>query len=137
MSSDAVVVPVVAACIVQGERVLLCRRLVGEEPSTLGKWEFPGGVVHLGEKLEDAVKREILEELRFGVIARGIIHAQINAYDSGTDYLVIFFKCDLVSEVIHLADYIVWVRPQSIVEGAWDVLPGTVEAAKILLAGGL
>lgn len=132
MSSDAMVVPVVAACIVQGEKVLICRRLVGKEPSTLGKWEFPGGVVHLGEKLEDAVEREVLEELRFGVVTKEIIHVQINAYDSGTDYLVMFFRCSLVDEVVQLANYVVWVNPQSIVEGAWDVLPGTVEAAKRL-----
>ena len=31
-----------------------------------GKWEFPGGSVEFGEKLEDALQREILEE--FGAL---------------------------------------------------------------------
>ena len=39
--------------------VLLVRR--GREPAK-GKWSLPGGVVHLGEALEDAVRREIFEE---------------------------------------------------------------------------
>ena len=39
--------------------VLLARR--GKEPS-IGLWSVPGGAVHLGERLEDATKRELMEE---------------------------------------------------------------------------
>ena len=39
--------------------VLLIRR--NRQPSA-GKWSLPGGVVQLGEELEQALKREILEE---------------------------------------------------------------------------
>ena len=40
-------------------RVLLARR--GRAPS-LGEWSIPGGLVKVGEHLEDAVAREALEE---------------------------------------------------------------------------
>jgi ADP-ribose pyrophosphatase YjhB (NUDIX family) len=49
----------VGALIFGGDQVLLVRR--GSEPA-LGKWSLPGGLVELGETLESAVCREVLEE---------------------------------------------------------------------------
>ena len=40
-------------------KVLLAQR--GRAPAK-GKWSLPGGVVHVGEELEEALKREIREE---------------------------------------------------------------------------
>jgi ADP-ribose pyrophosphatase YjhB (NUDIX family) len=52
-------IPAVGAIVVKDGRVLLARR--GKEPS-YGLWSVPGGAVHLGERLEDATKRELREE---------------------------------------------------------------------------
>ena len=52
---------VVAGVCVQGESVLVCRRPPGRAHA--GKWEFPGGKVETGESLQDALVREIREEL--------------------------------------------------------------------------
>lgn len=49
----------VGAVILDGDRVLLVKR--GRPPSQ-GKWSIPGGLVHLGERIEDAVRREVEEE---------------------------------------------------------------------------
>jgi ADP-ribose pyrophosphatase YjhB (NUDIX family) len=49
----------VGAVVLDGERVLLVRR--GQEPLK-GEWSLPGGAVELGETLEAAVCREVLEE---------------------------------------------------------------------------
>jgi len=49
----------VGAVVLDGDRVLLVRR--GGQPSR-GRWSIPGGLVHLGERLEDAVVREVEEE---------------------------------------------------------------------------
>jgi 8-oxo-dGTP diphosphatase len=49
----------VGALIVDGDRIVLARR--GKEPSC-GEWSIPGGLVHLGETLQEAVAREALEE---------------------------------------------------------------------------
>ena len=49
----------VGAVILDGERVLLVRR--GNEPLK-GEWSLPGGGVEVGETLETAIAREVLEE---------------------------------------------------------------------------
>ncbi|RPI55226.1 MAG: NUDIX domain-containing protein, partial [Chloroflexi bacterium] len=49
----------VGAIILDARRILLVRR--GKEPSR-GLWTFPGGAVELGEPIELAVRREVLEE---------------------------------------------------------------------------
>ena len=49
----------VGAVVVEGGRVLLVRR--DTEPLR-GEWSVPGGMLELGEKLRDGVRREALEE---------------------------------------------------------------------------
>ena len=58
----------VGAVIVDGDRVLLVRR--GQEPLK-GEWSLPGGVLELGETLEQGICREVLEEtgLRVEVVS--------------------------------------------------------------------
>jgi len=62
------VIEVVAALIQDGEgRYLITRRRDGSHLA--GMWEFPGGKREPGEALEDAMRRELTEELSasFGV----------------------------------------------------------------------
>lgn len=53
------------AAIIHGGRVLAARRTT--PPSACGLWEFPGGKVEPGEDPDDAIVREILEELSCGI----------------------------------------------------------------------
>ena len=59
-----------AALILRGDTVLICQRRRGQ-PMEL-KWEFPGGKIEPGETAEQALARELEEELG--------IHAQIGAH---------------------------------------------------------
>ena len=59
----------VGAVVLDGERVLLARR--GRPPGQ-GKWSIPGGLVHLGERIEDAVVRELEEESGLHVRVLGL-----------------------------------------------------------------
>ena len=49
----------VGAVVLDGDRVLLVKR---GHPPLQGEWSLPGGTVELGETLEAAVAREVLEE---------------------------------------------------------------------------
>ena len=66
-------VPVVCALIVSGESVLAACRPEGKTNG--GLWEFPGGKVRAGESLEDALRREIREELAIAVVIREPLRA--------------------------------------------------------------
>ena len=52
---------VVAGLIAQDEKILLARRLLNK--SFAGYWEIPGGKVEENESDEDAIQRELSEEL--------------------------------------------------------------------------
>ena len=56
---------VVAAVIEENGKFLVARRLEGTHLA--GFWEFPGGKVHDGETHEEALAREIAEELSSGI----------------------------------------------------------------------
>jgi mutator protein MutT len=49
----------VGAVVLSGGKVLLVRR---RHPPLAGEWSLPGGAVELGETLEQALAREVLEE---------------------------------------------------------------------------
>lgn len=49
----------VGAVVLDGDRVLLVKR---GHPPLQGEWSLPGGTVELGETLEAALAREVLEE---------------------------------------------------------------------------
>lgn len=54
----------VGALVLKDGKILLVKR--ANEPGK-GRWSIPGGVVELGERLEDAVKREVKEETNLDV----------------------------------------------------------------------
>ncbi len=56
-------IEVVAAVIIKYGKVLCVQRPQNDKEYISFKWEFPGGKVELGENREDALLREIQEEL--------------------------------------------------------------------------
>lgn len=64
-------IPAVAGLVFSdSETVLLIQR---GNPPAKGKWSLPGGVVDLGEKPEEALKREINEECGIQIIIESIL----------------------------------------------------------------
>jgi ADP-ribose pyrophosphatase YjhB (NUDIX family) len=60
----------VGAVVFDGASVLLAQR--GQEPAK-GTWSLPGGAVELGEKVVDALKREIREEIGIEIEVGGLV----------------------------------------------------------------
>jgi ADP-ribose pyrophosphatase YjhB (NUDIX family) len=87
----------VGAVILDGERVLLARR--GRPPGQ-GKWSIPGGLVDLGERIEDALVREVEEEsgLRVRLLGLcGVIDRVLRERDAVSYHYVII---DYVAESV-------------------------------------
>ncbi len=89
----------VGAIIVDGSRVLLVRRAT--EPLK-GEWSVPGGMLELGEKLFDGVRREVLEETGLVVEPNEVLDAfdSIITDNQGRTqyhYVLIDYLCRLVS----------------------------------------
>ncbi len=87
-------IPVVAACIInEGYALLQSRKL---DKNYREFWNFPGGKVKTGETLEEALAREINEELGAIVLTSQLIHAQVNKFTHYTDsFLVLFYEVRL------------------------------------------
>lgn len=86
---------VVAAVIERDGRFLVGRRLKGTHLA--GYWEFPGGKMHEGEKAEDALRREIAEELNTGISKPREIFHTAHAYPEQIVELR-FYRGDLTGE---------------------------------------
>lgn len=96
--------------------VLLIRR--GQEPLK-GEWSLPGGAVELGETLEEAVCREVLEETGLVVEPAGIVQAfdRISRDAEGRvryHYVLVDFLCRVTGGSLACASDAVearWARP--------------------------
>ncbi len=68
--------------------VLACRRRIGSHLG--GKWEFPGGKIEAGESPEDALLRELREELAVDVLVGAPLAPVIWKYPMTTIRLLPF-----------------------------------------------
>ncbi|MDR3703765.1 MAG: (deoxy)nucleoside triphosphate pyrophosphohydrolase [Candidatus Sulfopaludibacter sp.] len=83
-------VQVVAAIIEREGRILICRRT--REQAHALKWEFPGGKVEPGESPDQALARELEEELGLRQTAGTEITRYEFCYPGKPPILLIFFR---------------------------------------------
>ena len=83
---------VAAALIKKGDQILLCQRKEDDNYALL--WEFPGGVVEVGEKPSSAIEREIKEELNLTIKAKGLI-SEFFDEDDNLKIRIFLFECEI------------------------------------------
>jgi 8-oxo-dGTP diphosphatase len=86
---------VVAAIIEREGKVLICQRKMDQSHAL--KWEFPGGKVETGETPEDALTRELEEELAIDHAAGREIQRYTFAYPGKQPIELIFFRVESFS----------------------------------------
>ncbi|WP_408933820.1 (deoxy)nucleoside triphosphate pyrophosphohydrolase [Corynebacterium marquesiae] len=93
---------VVGAVFHDGERILACRKKPGKPLE--GHWEFPGGKIEPGETPEQALEREIREELNLIAEVGQKVTTTTYEYDFATIELTTFY-CTLVDGRLRLTDH--------------------------------
>lgn len=101
---------VVVAFIVRGDEVLIGQRRP-EQPMAL-LWEFPGGKIEAGETPEQALARELSEELSIqAVIGRPVTRIRHNYRHGGAVDLRFFVVEEFSGEIVpRVHEQVRWVR---------------------------
>lgn len=94
-------IEVVAAIIREGDRIFATQRGYGDFKDW---WEFPGGKIEAGETPEEALKREIREELSTEISVDEFLCTV--EYDYPAFHLTMHcYLCSLLTEALHLNEH--------------------------------
>ena len=128
MSETKKTIRVVAAIITDGERILATQRGYG---AFKGMWEFPGGKIEAGEMPEQALQREIKEELQLEIAIQRFVSTVHYEYP---DFILNMdcYLCNIVGGKISLIEHqaAVWLTPEQLTTVEW--LPADVELVEQL-----
>lgn len=95
-------VKVVCGIIWKDGKVFIARRK--PEKSMGGYWEFPGGKIEKSENEEQALKRELKEELGMEVLVGKRIGQNTHKYETITIELIAY-ECEFISASYQLTDH--------------------------------
>ncbi len=116
-------IEVVAAIIINKDKILATQRGYGEFK---GFWEFPGGKIETGELKEEALIREIREELAAEIIIKG--YFMMVEYDYPEFHLTLHcYLCELLNGEYKLIEHdnAKWLRKNELDRVGW--LPADIE----------
>ena len=103
---------VVAALIWKDNKFLICQRPAHKKRGLL--WEFAGGKTEPGETREDALKRELMEELKLEVEIGDVFMELVHEYPDITVNLILY-NCTALNEPEKIEhNDLKWIHPSEI-----------------------
>ena len=125
-------IEVVAGLICENGRVLVCQRSANADFPL--KWEFPGGKVEKGERHEDALRRELREELQIEIDSATKIYQYRHSYP-GVSVNLTFFRVQRYRGEVknQIFEQIAWVEFEKLLE--FDFLEGDLPLIRKLASG--
>ena len=126
---------VVAAVIERSDRRLLIGQRRRTDSSTL-KWEFPGGMHEPGDSPEDALRRDLHEELRATLThSVEIARVQHNYAAANETFEIIFFAASIAEETLaaRAFEQTAWVLPRELAK--YDFLAANAQLIALLATG--
>ncbi len=97
---------VVAGAIIKDNKVFAAQR--GDRGETRFKWEFPGGKLEVGETPEQALARELKEELKIEVKVHELITKIVDEYETQILHIDTY-RCELISGTPTLTEHLAMV----------------------------
>lgn len=98
-------IEVVAAVIFCEDQVLCVQRPKNKLPYISEKFEFPGGKVEMGESREEALQRELLEELNLLTKIKSFFLTVVHKYPD-FELIMHSFLCEVESKELTLHEHI-------------------------------
>jgi len=100
---DKRMVVIVKGIILNENKVLILKRS-DKDRINPGKWEFVGGKINFNETLEDALKREVMEEASIDIVIDEILYATNYKTNSSRNDVVIVYKCHSINNNVKLSN---------------------------------
>jgi 8-oxo-dGTP diphosphatase len=121
---------VVGAVIIKGDKVLCAQR--GANQSLALKWEFPGGKIEAGESPQQALAREIHEEMQCSINIGKQTEYTVHEYEFGVVHLTTFY-CTLVEGTPVLTEHaaIKWLPYHELASLDWA--PADIPAIRTIM----
>lgn len=126
---------VVAAIIASEGKILCAQRSASMTLSDL--WEFPGGKIEGDETHQEALKREIKEELKLDIeVSSELFEETVYTYDFGRVHLSAYV-CGYVAGTPDLAEHkaVKWLDPSELKRLAWA--PADIPIVEKLMKEGI
>ena len=112
-------VQVAAALIFNGGKIFATKRGASPYPYVAHKYEFPGGKIEAGESGEEAVKRELQEELNMQIQVGSLYAKHTFEYP---DFIITLslYECEMLSNfTLNEHESYAWIAPKDLNEAEW------------------
>ena len=110
---------VAAALLFKNGKIFATKRGDSPYPYVAHKYEFPGGKIEAGESGENAVARELCEELDMQVKVGGLYAKHTFEYP---DFIITLslYECEMISDfVLKEHESYAWIAPKDLKEEEW------------------